>query len=192
MRIVGGTLGGRRLAPVPRRGVRPTADPVREALFNILGESIVGRPFLDLAAGTGAVGLEAYSRGAEPVVLVESDRHALATIRRNVESLGLAHESRLRIVPLDCMRFLAGAADPSPVGVAFLDPPYGEPALERWLRLLATGGWIDGESLIVVEHRAGSTVGLGELTLVWTRRYGDSALTAARDSSPGGELASGK
>lgn len=185
MRIVGGTLGGRRLAPVPRRGVRPTADPVREALFNILGDRILGRPFLDLAAGTGAVGLEAVSRGADPVVLVESDRHALATIRRNVESLGLAQDGRLRIVPLDCTRFLAGAADPSPVGVAFLDPPYGEPALERWIRLLVRGGWIDAESLIVVEHRAGSTVDLGELTLVWTRRYGDSALTAACDSSRG-------
>ncbi|NJN64348.1 MAG: 16S rRNA (guanine(966)-N(2))-methyltransferase RsmD [Acidobacteria bacterium] len=179
MRIVGGEFGGRRLAPVPKRGVRPTADPVREALFNVLGSRILGCPFLDLAAGTGAVGLEALSRGASPVVLVEKDRHALAALRRNLETLDLRDDSRARVVPLDCARFLSGPADPAPVGVAFLDPPYDDPALARWLLLLAERGWLDGESLVVVEHRTGAVPPLGSLTALWSRRYGDTTLTAA-------------
>lgn len=181
MRIVGGRLGGRRLAPAPRQGVRPTADPVREALFNILdADDYVGRAFVDLAAGTGAVGLEAYSRGATPVVLVERDRRALAVIRRNVELLGLGGDAALRIVSADVGRWLVRARPDEAAAVVFLDPPYGERALGRWLGLLARSPLVDDATLVIVEHRSGDPPELGALQPLWARRYGDSTLTAAR------------
>lgn len=178
MRIVAGRFRGHRLAPVPRRGVRPTADPVREALFNVLGDEVVGRPFLDLAAGTGAVGLEAFSRGAEPVLLVEKDRAALAVLRRNLDLLRVADDPRLSVRAVDAGRFLSRGWDGPPLGVAYVDPPYGERALPRWLAALAAGAWLDGDSLVVVEHRSGDEVAAPGLEPLWTRRYGDSSLTA--------------
>lgn len=180
MRIVGGRLGGRRLAPAPRKGVRPTADPVREALFNILAaEQYEGKPFLDLAAGTGAVGLEAYSRGASPVLLVERDRHALMVIRKNLALLGVAGASDLSVVAADVGKWLKKVRLDRPAGVVFLDPPYGERALGRWLQLLAEGDLVDGETLVIVEHRSGDCPKLGVLRSLWERRYGDASLTAA-------------
>ncbi len=182
MRIIGGAFRGRRLAPVPRHGVRPTADPVREALFNILGPRITGRPFLDLAAGTGAVGLEALSRGAEPIVLVERSRAALRVIAANLGRLDLEDDPRVTVVAADVGAFLDRPGGPRPVGIAFLDPPWGERALPRWIERLGEGGWLDADSLVVVEHAARETPSLPGLEVVWQRRYGDSALTAAAPS----------
>ncbi|GAB4368435.1 MAG: 16S rRNA (guanine(966)-N(2))-methyltransferase RsmD [Acidobacteriota bacterium] len=179
MRIVGGALRGRRLAPPPRHGVRPTADPVREALFNLLGSTVAGRPFVDLAAGTGAVGLEALSRGAEPVVLVERARAALRVIEANVERLGLADDPRLRIVAADAGAFLDRGEGPRPLGVVYLDPPWDAPVVPRWIGRLVRRGWLDGASLVVVEHRAGRCPELPGLDIAWQRRYGDTGLTAA-------------
>jgi 16S rRNA (guanine966-N2)-methyltransferase len=184
MRIVSGEFKGRTLAPVPRRGVRPTADPVREALFNILGAGVRDEAFVDIAAGTGAVGLEAYSRGARPVVLVENDRHAAETIRRNFERLGLDPRGAegLVLAAAEAGQWLRGAARallPARVGCFFLDPPYGERRLPGWLEAIAGGGWLDDESLVVVEHRTGDPVAWGSLSLRWSRRYGDTTLSAA-------------
>jgi 16S rRNA (guanine966-N2)-methyltransferase len=182
VRIVAGRFRGHALAPVPKRGVRPTSDPLREALFNILGTGIAGRPFHDLAAGTGAVGLEAYSRGAEPVVLVERDRAALAAIRRNLELLRIGADDPVRVVAADVGAWLAGGAATDvggPVGVAFLDPPYGEPKLPRWIDALVASPLLDPESLVLIEHRTGDPAPVGRLRPLWTRRYGDSSLTAA-------------
>ena len=183
MRIVAGEFKGRTLAPVPRRGVRPTADPVREALFNILGAEVRDEAFVDIAAGTGAVGLEAYSRGARPVVMVERDRHAADTIRRNLERLGLDPRGTdgLVLAFAEAGQWLRGAARdllPPRVGTFFLDPPYGEPRLARWIEAIAHGGWLDDESLVIVEHRTGDPVAWGPLSARWTRRYGDSSLSA--------------
>lgn len=183
MRIIAGRFRGRALAPVPKRGVRPTADPVREALFNILGPEIAGRPFLDLAAGTGAVGFEALSRGASPVFLVEKDRQALVSIRRNMELLDLppggGEEVQVRAV--DVLSWLKGAAAAEvggAAGVVFFDPPYGEPRLPRWIDALVASGLLDEDSLVIVEHRTGDVPDLPGLELLWTRRYGDSSLSA--------------
>jgi len=183
MRIVAGEFKGRTLAPVPRRGVRPTADPVREALFNILGPGVRDEAFVDIAAGTGAVGLEAYSRGARPVVLVENDRHAADTIRRNVERLGLdpCATDGLVLARAEAGQWLRSAARvllPPRVGYFFLDPPYGEPRLARWIEAITDGDWLDDESLVIVEHRTGDPVAWGPLTARWSRRYGDSTLSA--------------
>lgn len=184
MRIVAGQYRGRRLAPPPRKGVRPTPDPVREALFNILGARVMDRSFLDLAAGTGAVGLEALSRGARPVWLVEQDPAALRVIRRNLELLGLesAPGGDVVVVQADVGAWLARAARqevPPGVGVVFLDPPYSAQLLERWASRLVNTGLLDAESLVVVEHRSGEAPSLPGLFVRWTRRYGDTSLTAA-------------
>ena len=186
MRIIGGAFRGRRLAPAPRRGVRPTADPVREALFNILGPPVAGRPFLDLAAGTGAVGLEAVSRGAEPVVLVERSRAALRVIAANLARLDLEDDPRVTVVAADVGTYLDRPGGPRPVGVAFLDPPWGERALPRWIERLVAGNWLGAGSLVVVEHAAREEPPLPGLEIVWRRRYGDSALTAASPSEARG------
>lgn len=183
MRIVAGRFRGHHLAPVPRRGVRPTADPVREALFNILGARVIDAAFLDLAAGTGAVGLEALSRGAAPVYLVEHDAAALRVIRRNLELLriDLAVDD-LHVVPSDVGAWLAGPLKASlgqTIGVAFLDPPYGDPRLPRWIERIARSDLLDDESLVVVEHRTGDPPEFPGLDVRWTRRYGDTSLTAA-------------
>ena len=182
MRIVGGRLGGRRLAAVPRQGLRPTADPVREALFNILGSRVRGRPFVDLCAGTGAVGLEALSRGAEPVLFVEQSRASLKVLTRNLALLGLdSSVGASRIVQEEVGKWLEHprGLPASPVEVVFLDPPYGERRKVRWLdRLLASGDWLGSEALIVVEHRSGDPPHSPIAEPCWSRRYGDTTLTA--------------
>ncbi|MEN6526429.1 MAG: 16S rRNA (guanine(966)-N(2))-methyltransferase RsmD [Candidatus Polarisedimenticolia bacterium] len=175
---------GRRLAPPPKRGVRPTADPVREALFNILGPSVADRPFLDLAAGTGAVGLEALSRGAAPVVLVERDRASLAVARRNVDLLALDQEQAglVFVVAADVGVWLERGGEglvPGEAGVVFLDPPYGEPRLPKWLDRLAAAPFVGPGTLVVVEHRTGDAPAApAAWETLWTRRYGDASLTA--------------
>jgi 16S rRNA (guanine966-N2)-methyltransferase len=128
MRIVAGKWGGRRLQAPAGRSTRPTADRVREALFSALGERIVGQPFVDLFAGTGAVGLEAASRGATPVLLVESDRRAAAVCQTNIDTLGAGNEVRLRTARAGRGKYFAAE-------VVFADPPY-DLAVDRVLEVL--------------------------------------------------------
>lgn len=179
MRIVAGRFRGHHLAPVPKRGVRPTSDPVREALFNILGPRVAGLPFVDLFAGTGAVGLEALSRGADPVVLVERDRNALRTIHRNLELLKLSPGEEVQVAPVDVGRWLDSEeawSSLAPAKVVFLDPPYGDTRIGRWLEQLAGTGLVGPESLVVVEHGVGEPPPSTGFREVFSRRYGDSAL----------------
>lgn len=131
MRIVGGRLRGRRLAVV-RGPIRPTSDRLRQALFDVLGTAIEGSAFLDLYAGTGAVGLEAWSRGASPVILVERDPASIRLIQRNLELCGLVGELLVR--QQDVFAFLAAPEIPSPADFAYLDPPY---AMRRYDKLLS-------------------------------------------------------
>ncbi len=118
MRIVAGRLGGRRISAPPGRGTRPTSDRVREALFSILGP-LDGVDVLDLFAGSGALGIEALSRGAASAVFVDDDPRAVAAIRDNLASLGLS----ARVHERDALAYL-GAAREGPFGLVFLDPPY--------------------------------------------------------------------
>jgi 16S rRNA (guanine966-N2)-methyltransferase len=182
VRIVGGAFRGHRLAPAPKRGVRPTADPVREALFNIVGARVGGRAFVDLCAGTGAVGLEALSRGADPVWLVERARGAVAVIRRNLERLGLDEaDGRVRVVGADCSVWIEREAEAAlagvEVGVVFLDPPYGERRRADWLSMIAAAAWLSDETLVVVEHRHDEPVAVPSMIEAWSKRYGDTGLT---------------
>jgi len=155
MRIVGGHLRGRTLAAPKTQAIRPTADRLREALFNILvhayGDPISGARVLDLFAGTGALGLEALSRGAAFVLFVDDGAEARALVRENVAALGLGGVTR--IFRRDATRL--GAARPvEPFTFAFLDPPYGQGLAERALLAARTGGWLVADALVVVEEAA--------------------------------------
>src|SRR5881394_392385 len=143
MRIVGGRLRGRALVPPTSQGIRPTADRLREALFNILthayGDPITGARVLDLFAGTGALGLEAISRGAAFALFVDDGAEARALLRQNVEALGVAAVTR--IFRRDAT--MLGPAHPvEPFSLAFLDPPYGMGLAEQALAAMRDGGWL--------------------------------------------------
>lgn len=151
-RIVAGTAGGRRLK-VPPKGTRPTSERVREALFNALetaGE-IDGSRVLDLYAGSGALGLEALSRGASDALFVEADRRAVDVLRGNVAALRLGGTVRAGQVEA-----VVAAPAPGPFDLVLADPPYevGTAALGKVLAALADGGWLGDGALVVVERAA--------------------------------------
>jgi 16S rRNA (guanine966-N2)-methyltransferase len=153
MRIGGGRLRGRALAAPKSAAIRPTADRLREALFNILahayGDPAAGARVLDLFAGTGALGLEAVSRGAAFALFVDDAAEARALIRANVEALGLGGVTR--IFRRDATRL--GPAHPvEPFILAFADPPYGRALAEKALAAARDGGWLAPDALVVVEE----------------------------------------
>jgi 16S rRNA (guanine(966)-N(2))-methyltransferase RsmD len=153
MRIVGGRLRGRTLAAPKSQAIRPTADRLRESLFNILthayGDPVGGARVLDLFAGTGALGFEALSRGAAFVLFVDDGAEARALLRQNVEALGLG--AATRVFRRDATRL--GAAHPlAPFDLAFLDPPYGQGLAERALAAAHAGAWLTPDALVVVEE----------------------------------------
>src|SRR5438477_1879025 len=155
MRIVGGRLGGRTLLVPKSQAVRPTADRLRESLFNILvhgyGDPVSGARVLDLFAGTGALGLEAISRGAAFVLFVDDGAEARALLRENVATLGLGGTTR--IFRRDATKL--GEAHPvAPFNLVFLDPPYGKGHAEKALASAREGGWLALDTLIVVEEAA--------------------------------------
>lgn len=147
LRIIGGEWGGRRLAVTGAPGLRPTADRNRETLFNWLQGRLAGARALDLFAGTGALGLEALSRGAAEVVFVERSRRAAAALRESLSTLGAG--GRGRVVTGDARRFLAGA--PRPFDLVFLDPPFRSTLLAEVLPALAAGGWLAGGACLYAE-----------------------------------------
>src|SRR5499426_3562873 len=153
MRIVGGRLRGRTLASPRSQAIRPTADRLRESLFNILahayGDAVTGARVLDLFAGTGALGLEAMSRGAAFALFVDDGAEARALIRENVATLGLA--ATARIFRRDATKL--GDAHPlEPFSLAFLDPPYGKGLAEKSLASARAGGWLVPDALVIVEE----------------------------------------
>jgi len=176
LRIIAGELGGRRIRTPPGRRVRPTADRVREALFSILGSSVEGARVLDAFAGTGALGLEALSRGAHAAVFVESSTATLRVLRGNVESLGLME--RCRIVRADAVTALERCLVEPAFDLVLADPPYDSPLADRFVETLASGAWLSPGGLLVVERRVGATPSAGGpgLTLGRSSRYGDTRL----------------
>jgi 16S rRNA (guanine966-N2)-methyltransferase len=185
MRIIAGALKGRRLAPVKGR-MRPTAAKVREAVFDILGPAVGGVRVLDLFAGTGALGIEALSRGAAETWFVEDHPGALQVLRRNLEDLDLMDRSTVWSLPvLAALKKLAGQG--ARFGLAFLDPPYGGGEAEAALRTLASldlclpGAWV------VVEHSRRQTLPeeCGPLRRLKVRRYGDTQVAFYLMEKPG-------
>ena len=185
MRIIAGSAGGRRIAVPPGRSTRPTSDRAREGLFAtvlaMLG-SLAGAAVLDLYAGSGAVGLEALSRGASDVLLVESDARAAGVIRQNIAAVGLPG-ARLINDRADRMLDRGPGAD-RPRDLVFADPPYaaGEDELERMLALLADRGWLAPDAMVALERgaRSGSPRWPPEYAPDRSRRYGEATLWYGR------------
>ncbi len=182
-RIIAGSAGGRRLAVPPGRGTRPTSDRAREGIFLTLG-SLYGLDevrFLDLYAGSGAIGLEALSRGAAEAVLVESDPKAVRTIKDNVRTLGL---EGARVVADKVTRLLAKPPEGGPFDVVFADPPYAvsDAEVTTVLELLRDHGWLTEEGLVAFERESRGKA------LVWpdgyveerVRRYGEASVWYGR------------
>jgi 16S rRNA (guanine966-N2)-methyltransferase len=184
MRIVGGRLGGRTLAAPKSQTIRPTADRLREALFNILvhgfGDPVSGARVLDLFAGTGALGIEAVSRNAAFALFVDDGAEARALLRDNVTTLGLGGASR--IFRRDATKL--GPVHPlEPFTLAFLDPPYGQGLAEKALVSARAGGWLTPDALIVVEEatKANFTAPKG-FAKAERRRYDDTEFIFLRPS----------
>jgi 16S rRNA (guanine966-N2)-methyltransferase len=177
MRIVGGRLGGRALSAPKTSNIRPSADRLRESLFNILhhayGDPVSGVRVLDLFAGTGALGLEAMSRGASFALFIDEGAEARALIRENVETLGLGGATR--IFRRDATKL--GAAHPlEPFSLAFLDPPYGKGLGEKALVSARAGGWLAPRALIVVEEKTGTFNAPEGFREIERRSYDDTEL----------------
>jgi 16S rRNA (guanine966-N2)-methyltransferase len=182
MRVVGGRLRGRPLASPKSQTIRPTADRLREALFNSLAhglaDPVTGARVLDLFAGTGALGIEALSRGAEFALFIDDGAEARALLRENVAALGLGGVSR--VFRRDATKL--GPAHPlAPFSLAFLDPPYAQELAAAALTSAHAGGWFTPDALIVVEEAAkpqfATPAGFDEID---RRRYDDSELIFLR------------
>jgi 16S rRNA (guanine(966)-N(2))-methyltransferase RsmD len=179
MRIIAGEARGRRLRSVPGDRIRPTSDRVREALFSILGQRVGGGGFIDLYAGSGAVGLEALSRGAPGATFVENDASALGALRWNLERCGF--QDRARVIRTEvAVAIRSRRLSLGECGTLFLDPPYDSNEGERALRLIARelSGVTEGP-WIVLEHavRRQAPDGLEAISLFRSVTYGDTSLS---------------
>jgi 16S rRNA (guanine966-N2)-methyltransferase len=182
-RLISGVAGGRRLK-VPRAGVRPTGDRAREALFNSLKSllDLRGAAVLDLYAGSGALGLEALSRGAETVVFVESSPGVLPVLKENLAAVGLPGG---RIVA-GSVHTVVGGAPPARFDLVLADPPYATPAdeVQNVLTSLTKGGWLAPDAVVVVERPAREKEWEWPTPLIGLRdrRYGEAQLRYGRSS----------
>jgi 16S rRNA (guanine(966)-N(2))-methyltransferase RsmD len=178
MRVIGGRVRGRRLRSLKGLAMRPTQDRVKEALFNILGGAVDGCRFLDLFAGAGGVGIEALSRGAERVVLVENHPPAVKVIRDNLAACGF--RSGYRVFGADALRFIDGAERRSDrFDIVFLDPPYRSGLAGLASEKLGDSQIIAPHGRLVVEHPSSESPArrYGRLLLGDTRRFGDTTLS---------------
>ncbi len=175
MRVIGGEFKGRTLKAPTWDGLRPTSDRLRETLFNLLATRVRDAAVLDVCAGTGAIGIEALSRGARMAVFIERDARAVALIRENVARCGVGE--RYAIHHASAETALAGIVPGGPFDIVVLDPPYDHPDVGAWVEraaaLVAPGG------VLVLEHawRRAPPAAAGAFHLLRTVRSGDSALS---------------
>jgi 16S rRNA (guanine966-N2)-methyltransferase len=169
VRIIGGSWRGRRVTFPDVPGLRPTPDRVRETLFNWLPHSLAGLRCLDLFAGSGALGLEALSRGAREVVFIDQAPAAARSLHEQLTRLdGLANAT---VLEMGAARFLRGAAQP--FDIVFMDPPFGQEALAEYVPLLDTGGWVAKGSLVYLENE--KVAGIPRLPPHWDMLKSKSA-----------------
>ena len=177
MRIIAGTAKGRALKGPRGSDLRPTADRVRESIFNVLGQWLDGLRVLDLFAGTGALGLEAVSRGAQEAVLVDSGREALELCRHNAQVLGMAAQVRVWPGKVDGRTL---AALPGPFDLVFADPPYADFDPARLLALLAAAPQLvapGGRVVLEHEKRVEAPQVFAKFQRIDARRFGDTAVS---------------
>ena len=174
MRVIAGELRRRRLRAPTWQGLRPTSDKLRETLFNVIAARVAGARVIDLYAGTGAVGIEALSRGAAHVTFVDSDARALKLVRENLAGCGVS--DRYAIIRLRLPEGTPQLSSAGPFDLVFLDPPYGEPDLTRAIASAAHLMAPDG--LLVVEHarRSPAPQAVGRLRQTRDLISGDSGL----------------
>ena len=178
MRIIAGELRGRRLLSPEGRRTRPTSDRLRETLFNILSSRIPNAVVLDLFAGTGALGLEAVSRGAASAVLVDGSAAAVSLIARNIQLFSI--EKKVRVIRWDILRNLNPLRNIEPLfDLIFLDPPYSQGMVVPALRRLVESRSMAGEARIVIEHSVSETIAsdIPGLELCDQRTYGKTIVT---------------
>ena len=181
MRVIGGEAGGRRLAILRGRGTRPTADRVKESLFNILGEKVVEAEVLDLFAGVGSLGIEALSRGARKAVFVDKKSGCARTIRKNLQALDFSEMAEVYEEEVNkAIKFLAGRG--RKFGLLFLDPPYSSGLAEATLQELTSSNIVDDEAVVVIEHYRKRVIPqkAGNLKLIRKEQYGDTMLSFYR------------
>jgi 16S rRNA (guanine966-N2)-methyltransferase len=176
MRVIAGKYRGRTLKGPKHQGVRPTADRVKEALFNIIGAGIDDANFLDLFAGTGAVGIEALSRGAKSVVFADENYLSIKLLNENVKIL--ASSDQYRVYHLNAEQTLELLAkENSCFDLIFLDPPFKAGLVQQTIQLIVDYGLLKSGGLLVVEHPRALEITHGELKNFRDRRYGDISLT---------------
>ncbi|MFH1743538.1 MAG: 16S rRNA (guanine(966)-N(2))-methyltransferase RsmD [bacterium] len=178
MRVIAGSFAGRKLLGPKKQRIRPTSDRVRESLFAILGDLVIGARFADLCAGTGSVGFEALSRGAWHATFVEKAHGAVALLRKNVETLGLS-SNQVDVWITDVTRLTRPI---EPWNIVFIDPPYH--LTEKIVYRLVKRDILDNEPLVIVEHGGKEPVPIDELglRLLDHRSYGQTSLTFLRKS----------
>ena len=177
MRVIGGTHRGRRLRSVGGLAVRPTSDRLRETLFNILTPKVYGSRFLDICAGSGAVGIEALSRGAAEVTFIERSRHACAVIEANLTALGIT--SKATTINRDAAAALKRLEQESErFDVAFFDPPYASEIYGQVMKQLGSGDLLSAGAVVILEHRAKTPPEpeYGKLRIFREVKQGESAL----------------
>jgi 16S rRNA (guanine966-N2)-methyltransferase len=185
MRIIGGRFGGRDLGSVPE-GVRPTSDRVRESLFSVLGP-VEGLCVLDLFAGTGALGLEAISRGASRVVFVDQSRRVVRGLRQRIEALGLDERSAVRILAIEAKKAIVrlDKEDEERFDLVFLDAPYEKGDRAGTLTALFTAKILSENARVVVEGpKRHALPPLPGIHVLDERDYGDTKLTWLESSGP--------
>lgn len=184
MRVIAGNAGGRRLKAPKGMSVRPTADRVKESLFNILANDFVEARILDLFSGTGNLAIEALSRGAAHAVLVDASAAAAKLIRENLQSLGLSE--RATVMTASVRRALSSlASQERQFDIVFLDPPYGESLVPETVEQIARAGLLTDTGIVVAEHSTRDAVQMRYLPLerVDQRRYGDTVLSFYRQAT---------
>lgn len=192
MRVIAGSAKGRRLEAPRGRLVRPTADRVKEALFSVLGSRVelVGAALLDLFAGSGALGIEALSRGAAAVTFVEQDHGARRALQANLERCGFAGRTETvgQAVQAALTRL---AGEGARFDGVLMDPPYGTGLAERTLGLLAAGDLVRPGGWVAVEHHVDDRLGeaYGDLRLTTAKRYGKTVVSLYRGTRSRGDMA---
>jgi 16S rRNA (guanine966-N2)-methyltransferase len=199
MRIIAGTYRSRILKSLKGLALRPTSDRLRETLFNVLGTDVAGSRFVDLFAGTGAIGIEALSRGAAEVVFIENHAPAANLIKKNLESLGV--RTGATVLAVDALRgldMLTGRHRPgdSPYDFVFLDPPYAAADdYARVLRFLGAAAFLAPGGIVIAEHHRKFDLPehSGELQRVRVLKQGDAALSFfRRNASSDKEISAGE
>ena len=187
MRVIAGKFRSRQLKSLNSTALRPTSDRLRETLFNILGDLVVGSRFIDVFAGTGAVGIEALSRGAKEVIFIEKHQATASVIKKNLESLQINKEEA-RVLPVDALHALEMLAKKTSQSrevsdICFLDPPYAQAAeYDRVLSFLGSATLLNQGALVVAEHRRNSELPetVENLQRVRLLRQGDATLSFYR------------